>query len=88
VLLCTHVIAFICSIRGACLEDYVHEYYSLNRFRVAYEGMIAPMPDKSQWVTFDPGFQVHPPNMKRPPDKPKKAKDPWLSRVDIQETKM
>jgi SWIM zinc finger len=32
---CTHAITFIYSIRGVCLEDYIHEYYSLNKFRAA-----------------------------------------------------
>ena len=71
---CIHAVAFICSLRGARLEDYVHEYYSLDRFRVAYEGVIRPMTDKSQWVKFDPGFKVCPPKMKRPPGRPRKQR--------------
>jgi MULE transposase domain/SWIM zinc finger len=71
---CIHAIAFICSIRGAHLEDYVHEYYSLYKFRVAYAGIISPMPDKLQWVNFDPGFKIYPPNMIRPPGRPKKQR--------------
>ncbi|XP_078176238.1 uncharacterized protein LOC144569652 [Carex rostrata] len=69
---CMHTIAFICTLRGACIEDYVHEYFSIAKFRVAYEGVIRPMIDKSQWVTDDPGFKVEPPLMKRPPGRPRK----------------
>ncbi|XP_078153162.1 uncharacterized protein LOC144548369 [Carex rostrata] len=71
---CIHAIAFICSLRGARLEDYVHDYYSLHRFKVAYAGVIRPMTDKSQWIKHDPGFTVHPPKTKRPPGRPRKER--------------
>jgi zinc finger SWIM domain-containing protein 3 len=73
---CMHAIAFICSLRGSNLEDYVHEYFSIAKFRVAYEGVIRPMTDKSQWVNVDLEFNVHPPLMKRPPGRPKKERIP------------
>jgi SWIM zinc finger len=44
---CIHAIAFICSIRGHCLDDYVHDYYSVDKFKVAYASVIKPMSDKS-----------------------------------------
>jgi hypothetical protein len=61
-----HVIAFICSIRGSNMEDYVHEYYSVAKFKATYAGVINPMLDKSQWINVDLGFKVLPPLMKRP----------------------
>jgi hypothetical protein len=45
--LCMHVISFICSLRKSRIEDYVHEYYSIAKFRIAYAGVISPMTDKS-----------------------------------------
>jgi hypothetical protein len=42
-----HVISFICSLRKSRIEDYVHEYYSIAKFRIAYAGVISPMTDKS-----------------------------------------
>jgi SWIM zinc finger len=73
---CGHAIAFICSIRGARLEDYVHEYYSIQRFRTAYAGVIRPITDKSKWVKSNPGFTVCPPKMKRPAERPRNERIP------------
>ena len=58
------------------MEDYVHEYFSIAKFRVAYEGVTRPMTDKSQWVTVDPGFKVKPPQMKRTSGRPRKERIP------------
>ena len=44
---CKHAIAYITSIPGAHLEDYVDEYYSVEKFKVAYQGSIPSMLDKS-----------------------------------------
>jgi hypothetical protein len=49
----------------------VHEYYSIQRFRTAYAGVIRPIGDKSKWVKSDPGFTVCPPKMKRPAGRPR-----------------
>ena len=34
---CTHVIAFIGSLRQLKLEDFVHDYYSVQRFKATYQ---------------------------------------------------
>ncbi|KAJ4764337.1 hypothetical protein LUZ62_074712 [Rhynchospora pubera] len=74
---CTHAIAFICTLRGTRLEDYVHEYYSIERFKLAYEGVINPIVDASRWIKSDPGFTVWPPKMdKRPTGRPRKERIP------------
>ena len=44
---CMHAIAFICHMRGCNIESYVHDYYSVAKFRAAYAGVILPMTDKS-----------------------------------------
>jgi SWIM zinc finger len=75
---CIHAIAFICSIRTARLEDHVHEFYSIDKFQIAYAGVIKPMTDKSQWAKSDPGFKVHPPITKRPAGRPKKKRIPGV----------
>jgi hypothetical protein len=46
---CTHAVCFIFSLRQVNLEDYVHEYNSLERFKAAYQFEVNPMVDKSQW---------------------------------------
>ena len=61
---CKHAIAYITSIPGAHLEDYVDEYYSVEKFRVAYEGSIPSIPDKSMWPKAAHGFFMHPPLLK------------------------
>ena len=44
---CKHALAWILSNRGLQIADYVHEYYSIARFRAAYEGRVEPFPDRS-----------------------------------------
>jgi hypothetical protein len=68
---CTHVISFIFSLRGIKIEDYVHEYYSLESFKVAYQFEVNPMVDKSQWRVADPGFETLPPKLERSAGRPR-----------------
>lgn len=58
---CKHAIAYITSIPGAKLEDYVHDYYSVDKFKIAYEGSIPCIPDKSMWPNSTHGFFMHTP---------------------------
>ena len=55
-----HAIAFITSMKEP-LEKYVDLYYSVERFRAAYDQHIPAMTDKSQWQQSDHGFFMHPP---------------------------
>lgn len=61
---CTHAIAFITSIRGCKLENFVDECYSVSRFQMAYSKVIPPLVDKSQWPNPTHDF-LHPPVLKR-----------------------
>ena len=61
---CKHAIVYITSITGTHLEDYVHEHYSIEKFKVAYEGSIPSIPDKSMWPKATHGFFMHPPLLK------------------------
>jgi hypothetical protein len=58
---CKHALAWILSNRGLKIDDYVHEYYSVARFRAAYEGRVEPMLDRSQWPEVNLGYKVWPP---------------------------
>ena len=49
----------------ANIEDYVHNYYLVERFRAAYQGVIEPMTDIGQWPKIDPGFKLLPSIEKR-----------------------
>ena len=68
---CRHALAWILSNRGIKIEDYVHEYYSVARFKKAYEARVEGIPDRSQWPQVDLGFKVHPPLLGRGPGRPK-----------------
>jgi len=62
---CPHALAFITSQRNPSMEQYLHEYYSVKCFKLAYAGDIPCMPDKSRWAKVDLGFKVLPPLTKR-----------------------
>ncbi|KAL6606121.1 hypothetical protein ACP70R_041774 [Stipagrostis hirtigluma subsp. patula] len=62
---CNHALAFIASSRYEKMEKHVHEYFSVQRFELAYEGLIEPLPDKSQWPKVDTGFKLLPPFVER-----------------------
>jgi hypothetical protein len=47
------------------LEDYVHEYYSVERFQNAYKRLIEPLPDKSYWPEVDLPYVVAAPLVPR-----------------------
>ena len=61
---CTHALCIITSFRGYNIEDYVHEYYSVAKFKKAYEKSVKPMTDRKQWPKVDPGFKLWPPILK------------------------
>jgi hypothetical protein len=61
---CKHAIAYITSIPAAKLEDYVDECYSVEKFKIAYEGSVPCIPDKSMWPKATHGFFMHPPLLK------------------------
>ena len=58
---CKHAIAYITSILGEKLEDHVDDYFSINKFRTAYEGSIPCIPDKSMWPKTTHGLFMYPP---------------------------
>lgn len=62
---CLHALAWITTETDADIESFVHEYYSVERFRAAYSGVVPPMPDKSQWPKVDPGFKLLAPRPKQ-----------------------
>jgi ribosomal protein L44E len=61
---CWHALVFLIGKRNVPLENYVHEYYSLEKFRAAYQGEVEPLTDKSQWPKVDLGFVMYPPRPK------------------------
>lgn len=73
---CLHAITFICSIRGAKIEDYADECFSVAKFKMAYETSITAIGDKSQWPKVDPGFKMLPPKLGRSAGRPKTTRIP------------
>jgi len=71
---CTHALCIITSIRGCNIEGYVHEYYSVAKFKKAYEKSGKPMTDSKQWPKVDPGFKLWPPILKRAAGRPRKRR--------------
>ncbi|XP_039839786.1 uncharacterized protein LOC120699777 isoform X4 [Panicum virgatum] len=71
---CLHALAWITTETDADIESFVHDYYSVERFRAAYSGMVPPMPDKSQWPQVDPGFKLLAPLSKQGAGKRKYTK--------------
>jgi hypothetical protein len=69
---CIHALTFICSMRGAKIESFVDDYYSVAKFRAAYAGALPTMTDKTQWEQVNLGFLVNPPiQEKRPAGRPR-----------------
>lgn len=62
---CPHALALIITTRNPKLGDYLHPYYSVYHFRLAYAGVIQPLTDKSQWPKVNLGFKLLPPLVKR-----------------------
>ncbi|WVZ64280.1 hypothetical protein U9M48_013826 [Paspalum notatum var. saurae] len=71
---CTHALCIITSIRGYNIEDYVHEYYSVAKFKKAYGKSVKPMTDRKQWPQVNPGFKLWPPILKRTAGRPRERR--------------
>jgi hypothetical protein len=80
---CTHAICFIGSLRQVKLDDYVHEYYSLDRFKATYQFEVNLMVDKTQWPIVDLGFEMLPPKLERVAGRPRVKE----SRVEVSQGK-
>jgi hypothetical protein len=63
---CDHALAFLIGRRNPIWDDYVDNYFSLDKFREAYAGEIEPLTDRSQWPHVEMNF-----DMQAPIDKPR-----------------
>ncbi|KAM0905549.1 hypothetical protein ACQ4PT_017300 [Festuca glaucescens] len=48
------------------IQQYVHEYYSVARFKATYVHALPALEGKQQWDIVDPGFKLCAPVLKRP----------------------
>jgi hypothetical protein len=69
---CRHALAFLQTERNVDLDSFVHEYYSVERFKIAYSGTIPTITDKSQWPKLNLGFKLLPPKLKIGPGRKRK----------------
>jgi hypothetical protein len=67
---CNHALAWICANRGR-IADYVHPYYSVEKFRAAYASRVPNLKDRSQWIQADLGYKLYPPKQKRAAGRPR-----------------
>ena len=62
---CDHAIVVITSFRSERIKNYVHDFYSVQKFREAYCRVIYPIRDRSQWPHVDMDLVVKGPLAKR-----------------------
>ena len=72
---CSHALAFITKIsREVQMDEFVHEYFSVDRFRKAYASKFNPLTFKDQWTHVDLGYKIKKPKMRRKPERPRKSR--------------
>jgi hypothetical protein len=62
---CPHALAVITSTRQPDMGQFVDQYYSVQKFHAAYEGIIPNITDRSQWPEVNKDFFCHPPCQKK-----------------------
>ncbi|KAK1307650.1 hypothetical protein QJS10_CPA09g01276 [Acorus calamus] len=71
---CEYAAAFITSVRGLDILDYVDDCYSVQRFRAAYAIPVGGMPSRELWDKVVLPYEVGPPKTIRPRGRPKKKR--------------
>jgi hypothetical protein len=65
---CIHTLAAIAKVSGVVnMEDFIHDYFSVEMFRKAYEGTFKPMTSQEQWPRVDLGYKLKKPKLRRKP---------------------
>jgi hypothetical protein len=55
----------ITSNRNPDIGQFVDQYYSVQKFQAAYDGIIPNITDRSQWPEVNKGFKLFPPCQKK-----------------------
>jgi hypothetical protein len=72
--LCSHALIFIAKIsREVQMDEFVHEYFSVDRYRKAYASKFNPMTSKHQWPHVDLGYKINKSKLRRKPGRPRKS---------------
>jgi hypothetical protein len=69
---CTHALAVIAKISSEIsMEDFVYDYFSVERFKKAYEGIFEPMTSQEQGAQVELGYKFMKPKLTRKPGRPR-----------------
>jgi hypothetical protein len=71
---CEHAILFLASRPRLNMHPYLHEYYSVRRFKAAYANPIPALTDQSQWPEVEIEFTLSPPLTKRKAGRPQQSR--------------
>jgi hypothetical protein len=72
---CKHALAFIAKLsREVKMDDFVHNYFSVENLRKAYSGVFTPMTSKHFWSRVDLGYKINKPKLRRKPGRPRKTR--------------
>jgi hypothetical protein len=73
---CIHALFFITTFSGQAgnIQQYVHEYYSVARFKATYAHALPAPEGKQQWDIVDPDFKLCAPILKRAAGRPRKSR--------------
>nr|XP_043633496.1 uncharacterized protein LOC122604691 [Erigeron canadensis] len=71
-LLCVHAAAVIAFMRYNNWDTYVDPYFTIQKYKQAYELEIVPLRSKDEWVHIETTKKIFPPIIKRPPGRPRK----------------
>jgi hypothetical protein len=69
---CSHDLIFIAKIsREVQMDEFVHEYFSVDRCKKAYASKFNSMTSKDQWPHVNLGYKINKPKLRRKPGRPK-----------------
>jgi hypothetical protein len=70
-----HALFSITTLSGQAenIQQYVHEYYFVVRFKATFAHALSALEGKQQWDIVDPGFKLCPPVLKRAAGRPRKS---------------
>ena len=71
---CEHGILFLASKPRLNMHPYLHEYYSVQKFKAAYATPIPALTDQSQWPEVEIEFTLCPPVTRRKAGRPKQSR--------------
>ena len=72
---CKHALAFIAKLsREVQMDEFVHDYFSVEKLRKTYSGVFNPMTSKHFWPRVDLGYKIKKPMLRRKTGRPRKTR--------------